>query len=71
MVFGCVSLAKVWWWFWVERFDGGLFVKVSLVVDFGCASLVVVLIVKGFGCVREYGEGFGCVRRNLYCQSHK
>ena len=35
--------------------------KVSLVVDFGCASLVVVLILKGFGCVSEYGEVFGCV----------
>ena len=19
VVFGCMSLAKVWWWFWVER----------------------------------------------------
>ena len=84
--FGCVSLTKVWWWFWVARvwwgvclrnfewglwlcefgvcvcvwvcfykfgvkvfrlneFDGG-FACESLVVGFGCASLVGGLLAK-------------------------
>ena len=30
-------------------------------VDFGCASLVGGLLVKGFGCVSECDEVFGCV----------